>query len=178
MRLKATNYRIISNRIVNKNFDPDKKLKALPYRELPHLSFQPKKKFKRMKRRKKLSKYAAKLNYRGRLAQFIQFQLHYGCISFKKLKKIYTNIKNKFERNNLFFMFLNYRLFNFVFLMNLCSSRRLGFFFIKKYGLIINEKHIYNPIFFIHFNDIIELSRPLKLKFFKRMIKKRMRFAS
>jgi len=132
------------------------------------LPFSPKEPFRKFKDK---NVDHSLITYKGRFYNLLQIQLLYNTTP-KKLKKNQKKVKNLYQKNKNFLIFLNYKLYIFLYKLNFFHTQRESINYIKKFGILINFKLIKIPNFFIKNNYLLQISEGLFIKFINLIILK------
>ena len=120
--------------------------------------------FKRNNFQRKRIRFIGINSYKGRFFRLLQLQISLGLIKLPFLKryvKVYSANINKYQK---FARLLNFRLFVFLYNINLCQSLTNAFYIIRLFGININFNWVYYPTALVQANDIFYL--PLVLRYY------------
>jgi len=105
------------------------------------------------------------VTYKGQFVKLLQFQLYYGIIKIKKLKKLVFSLKYNKNKYNTFCMVFDFRIFIILYKLHIINKLITSFLYIKKKGILINLISTYNPIQIIRPYSIISINNKLRKRF-------------
>jgi hypothetical protein len=123
-------------------------------------------KFKRKYKFQKINEnsYNQSISYKGWFYNLNRLYIQYGCLNIPIIKKYTKHIKNNYKKYKLFYSYLNCKLFILFYQLYLINNIKACFFYIKKYGININNNSIYKPNYIIKEFDLIILNKMIKKK--------------
>lgn len=120
--------------------------------------------FKRKSFQKPRLKFRGVNSYKGKFLRTLQLQISLGLIKLTFLRKYVKLYAHNLNKSNRFAYFINFRLFVFLYNLNLCQNIVSSFYIIRLFGLNINFTWVFHPTALINPGDIFYL--PLVLRYY------------